>query len=252
VVVRLPYLSNYDEFDALAADPRVHLRFAASPAEFPAHPDLIILPGTKNTLADLAWLWRADLAQHIRRCAQSESAILGICGGYQMLGERVHDEQGVEGHIGQTEPGLNLLSVETFFAPLQEKTTQRCEAIVPPSARRGLFAQLGNSSFQAYQIHLGRTVAVSSECLASVLTVDQSYDDGYMSLDGWCAGCYLHGLLENDSFRHGIVAALAARRSLYSQEIAPIAFSRQTEYDKLADVLLAHLDITLLKQVCDL
>jgi adenosylcobyric acid synthase len=94
VIVRLPYLSNYDEFDALAAEELVHLRFAASPADFPARPDLIILPGTKNTLSDLAWLWRQGLAQHIRQCANNGSAILGICGGYQMLGERVSDAVG--------------------------------------------------------------------------------------------------------------------------------------------------------------
>src|SRR5947209_18900875 len=86
VVVRLPYLSNYDEFDALAAEPLVHLRFAASPPEFPAQPDLIILPGTKNTLSDLAWLWRQGLVQHIRQCAKQGSAVLGICVRYQLLG----------------------------------------------------------------------------------------------------------------------------------------------------------------------
>ncbi|HZU03534.1 MAG TPA: cobyric acid synthase, partial [Ktedonobacteraceae bacterium] len=103
VVVRLPYLSNYDEFDALAAEPLVHLRFAASPTEFPAQPDLIILPGTKNTLSDLAWLWRQGLAQLIRQCAKQGSAVLGICGGYQMLGERLSDFAGAEAEAGTIE-----------------------------------------------------------------------------------------------------------------------------------------------------
>src|SRR5713226_2793077 len=125
VVVRLPYLSNYDEFDALAADPRVHLRFVASPAEFPEHPDLVIIPGTKNTLADLAWLWQRGLAMHIRQCAQHGSAVLGICGGYQMLGERICDPSGFEAQAGTTEPGLSLLPVETTFVATSEKVTLR-------------------------------------------------------------------------------------------------------------------------------
>ena len=109
VVVRLPYLSNYDEFDALGAEPAVRLRFAADPAEFPDQPDLIILPGTKNTLSDLAWLWRQGLAQHIRQCAKHGCAVLGLCGGYQMLGERLSDFVAAEATAGTVEPGLNLL-----------------------------------------------------------------------------------------------------------------------------------------------
>src|SRR5258708_33203840 len=91
VVVRLPYLSNYDEYDALAAEPLVRLRFAATPTEFPAQPDLLVLPGTKNTLSDLAWLWRQGLAQHIRQCARRGCAVLGIWCGYPMVGERLGD-----------------------------------------------------------------------------------------------------------------------------------------------------------------
>ena len=256
VVVRLPYLSNYDEFDALASDPRVRLRFVADPDEFPPRPDLIIIPGTKNTLHDLAWLWRRGLVQHIRSCARAGSAVLGICGGYQMLGARVYDQAGIEGAANTVEPGLGLLAVETYFAPLEEKVTQRSWAQLDPRATRGLFAHLQGQRFQAYQIHLGYTQGLDAsddEQRAAFTINDTLALDGSLSIDGWCAGCYLHGLFENDNFRHGILSALAERRSLSGDLFScSLSFDRQTEYDKLAQVLRASLNIELLKSLCDL
>jgi len=254
VVVRLPYLSNYDEFDALAAEPRVRLHFIASPSEYPNQPDLVILPGTKNTLSDLGWLWRQGLAQQIRQWAQKGSAVLGICGGYQMLGERLSDFVGAEAEAGTVEPGLNLLPVATFFEPISQKVTVQCQAQVDVSAMRGLFAHLQGQRFRAYQIHLGRTVAAekNSEDGTCAFQTDTTGNDGWLSTDGWCAGCYLHGLFENDTFRQGIVAALAGRRS--TQLLVPerVSFDRQVEYDKLADLLRKHVDMYRLKALCNL
>jgi adenosylcobyric acid synthase len=254
VVVRLPYLSNYDEFDALAAEPGVHLRFAASLAEFPPRPDLIILPGTKNTLSDLAWLWRQGLAQHIRQLARDGCAVLGICGGYQMLGERLSDFLGSEAQAGTVEAGLNLLPVETFFESLDEKTTLQCQAQVDASAAHGLFAHLGEQNFQAYQIHLGRTTATRRDDQAgsSAFKISTSGTDGWLSADGWCAGCYLHGLFENDTFRKGIVDAMTRRHSIEHVSSNSSRFDRQIEYDKLAAILRTHMDIPRLKARCHL
>ncbi len=247
VLIRFPYLSNYDEFDALAADPRVHLHVVASLAEFPPQPDLIILPGTKNTLSDLSWLWRQGLAQHIRLCAQ-KSAILGICGGYQMLGERVVDTLATE-NPGQTaEPGLNLLPISTIFPIVHEKITQRCQAQIAIPSARGLFAHLAGHAFQTYQIHVGRSMPVEEDGQGShAFTTDTSGNDGWLSFDGWCAGCYLHGLFENDIFREGLITALASRREIIPLKTNKIYFNRQQEYDKLADLLRAHLDMECLK-----
>jgi adenosylcobyric acid synthase len=254
VVVRLPYLSNYDEFDALAAEPLVRLRFAASPIEFPAQPDLIIVPGTKNTFSDLAWLWRQGIAQAIRQWAKQGCAVLGICGGYQMLGERLSDLVGTEAEAGTVEPGLNLLPVETVFEPVSEKITQRMEAQVDASALRGLFATMHGQHFQAYQIHVGRTVTRgrNGQDGTCAFETSPSGQDGWLSADGWCAGCYLHGLFENDNFRQRLVAALAGRRA--SQLVVPekTSFNRQAEYDKLARLLRQHLDIHRLKALCSL
>jgi adenosylcobyric acid synthase len=163
VLLRLPYLSNYDEFDALAADQLVRLHVVATPQEFPCRPDLIILPGTKNTFFDLTWLWRQGLAQHIRQVVKQGCAVLGICGGYQMLGERLSDPTGAEAAAGTVEPGLGLLPVETVFGPLSEKVTRQSVVQVNPVARRGLFANLHEKRFQVYQIHL---VQVQATCCA--------------------------------------------------------------------------------------
>jgi adenosylcobyric acid synthase len=257
VVVRLPYLSNYDEFDALAAEPMMRLRFAASPTEFPAQPDLIILPGTKNTLSDLAWLWRQGLAQHIRQWAKQGCAVLGLCGGYQMLGERLSDFVGTEADAGRVEPGLNLLPVETFFEPISEKITQRSEARVDASAVRGLFANMHGQHFQAYQIHVGRTVTTGRNgqggtCAFETSPTSPTGKDGWLSADSWCAGCYLHGLFENDNFRQSILAALAGRRSAQLVMPEQVSFNRQVEYDKLAGLLRKHIDIHRLKALCNL
>ncbi|MFL5627994.1 MAG: cobyric acid synthase [Ktedonobacteraceae bacterium] len=252
VVVRLPYLSNYDEFDALSAEPTVRLRFATSPPEFPAQPDLIILPGTKNTLSDLAWLWRQGLAQHIRQCAKHGCAVLGICGGYQMLGERLSDFVGAEADAGTVEPGLNLLPVETFFEPINEKITQRSEAQIAVSALRGLFANMHGQHFQVYQIHVGRTVTRGRDGQAGTCAFETptTAKDGWLSADGWCAGCYFHGLFENDNFRKSLVAALAGRRPTQLVLSEGVGFNRQAEYDKLASLLRRHLDIHRLKALC--
>jgi adenosylcobyric acid synthase len=253
VVIRLPYLSNYDEFDALAAEPGVRLRFLSSPDEFPGSCDLIVVPGTKNTLSDLAWLWREGLAQRIRQEAKQGCAVLGICGGYQMLGERVSDPDGVESERGRVEAGLHLLEGETFFEPLAQKITRQCRVRVEPAAKRGLFANVYNHEFQAYQIHVGRTITRKNTAEGRAFFSDTTGGDGQLNADGWCAGCYLHGLFENDTFRQAILEALAQRRAL---SLVPathdVRFNRQNEYDKLAQVLRENLDIQLLKSICNL
>ncbi len=255
VVIRFPYLSNYDEFDTLAADAHIHLRVAGSLAEFPSQPDLIILPGTKNTVADLAWLWHQGLAQHIRLCAQQGSAILGICGGYQMLGEYVVDPLGTENAEKNAEPGLNLLPVSTHFLQIDQKVTVRSRAGVAASSARGLFTHLPGHLFHTYQIHVGRTMPIHEEKDyqgSHAFTTDTSGDDGWLSSDGWCAGCHLHGLFENDTFREGLIASLASRRSVPLVISDQVPFNRQREYDKLADLLRDHLDMERLKKLCNL
>jgi len=216
--------------------------------------DLIILPGTKNTLSDMAWLWRQGLAQHIRQCVKRGCAVMGICGGYQMLGERLSDFAGAEAESGTVEPGLNLLPVETLFEPINEKITRPSEAQVDASALRGLFAHMSGQRFQAYQIHVGRTVTKGRNGQGGTCAFEMypTGKDGWLSADGWRAGCYLHGLFENDTFRQSLVAALAGRHSVQFILPVQVGFNRQLEYDKLADLLRRYMDIPRLKALCNL
>jgi adenosylcobyric acid synthase len=244
-VIRLPYLSNYDEFDPLFAEPGVNVRFVASPSEFAPTTQLVIIPGTKNTLKDLSWLWRQGLASHIRQLAKSGVPVLGICGGYQMLGQRVTDSEGTESTPGTVEPGLALLPVETYFAPLNDKITEQSRMRLAPGASVGLFASLPRTVYAAYQIHAGRTVASGSD-LQPAFVAQNGETDGWLSPDGKIAGCYLHGLFENDAFRHGVLQIL---RGKSGDNTLPTVFSRDAEYDKLADLLRRSLDVNLLHKI---
>jgi adenosylcobyric acid synthase len=173
-----------------------------------------------------------------------------------MLGERVVDQSGVESPAGSVEAGLHLLPVETSFAALDEKVTQLSIARLQSSAARGLFAHLTSLPLQVFQIHVGRTAIVdlqaANDALFTLDTGSSAALDGCLNADGWCAGCYLHGLFENDAMRHALIAALAERRSLFWNTVDLPTFQRQREYDKLADVLRSSLNLEHLKEVCGL
>jgi len=183
-----------------------------------------------------------------------DESVLGICGGYQMLGERVSDPSGAETDAGTVERGLGLLPLETVFASLRDKVTRRCQVQIAPLARRGLFAGMGEYSFHVYQIHLGRTTALDRTPLrgTEAFYVETGERDGWLSPDGWCAGSYLHGLFENTAFQHTIREALLQRKSERSLLPEHPLFSRQSEYDRLADVLRQHLNLRQMKELCHL
>ena len=158
--------------------------------------------------------------------------------------------------------GLHLLPIETIFSELHEKTTRLSHAHLNASSKRGLFGALHDEDLQAYQIHLGHTVFVSEdtqpyrtsnvEGCTSAFTIDGRDSDGWLSPDGWRAGCYLHGLFENDAFRHSIITTLAQRRFAHPPIATRLSFNRQNEYDKLAQLLRSYLDIPALKMLCDI
>jgi adenosylcobyric acid synthase len=227
VVVRLPYLSNYDEFDALAAEPSVHLRFAAHPDEFPDHPALVILPGTKSTLHDLAWLWRTGLAAQIRRLAAGGCAVFGICGGYQMLGERIDDT--VESRAG-TVAGLGLLPLHTVFSAA--KTLARPERVLPDG-----------TTVTGYEIHHGRVSAQGG----TPFFADQGCRLGAVAGTTW------HGLFENDAFRRSYLSAvaLACGRDFAPSPDLEFESWRLARVDAIADLVDEHLDTAALLDVLE-
>ncbi len=263
VVPRLPRMANFDDLDPLRQEPQVDLRIVPPGEALPGDAGLVILPGSKSVMNDLAFLreqgWHIDIMAHVRRGGR----VLGICGGYQMLGRRIHDPHGMEGPAGSTVEGLGLLEVETALTA--EKITARVLAEHVASG----------ALLKAYEIHLGRTTGVDcarpfarvksgpgaeEHCMheishrparqhggatagtAAGTTAGTGGDawrnDGAISVDGRVMGTYLHGGFAADDFRRAFLAGLGV-------EAAPESHALRVEHtlDALADHLAAHMDL---------
>ncbi|WP_416064102.1 cobyric acid synthase [Rhizobium sp. ZK1] len=216
----LPRIANFDDLDPLRAEPDVELVFVRSGERLPDDAGLIILPGSKSTISDLSDLrargWDRDLAAHVRRGGR----VIGICGGYQMLGRRVHDPLGIEGAVTDIE-GLGLLDVDTEMAPektVRNSSARSCQYEVPLSG---------------YQIHLG--ITQGADCARPVAVVD-GLPDGAVSADGHVMGTYLHGLFGSDAYRGRLLESfgLSGERANYRQSV-----------DQALDDVAAELERTL-------
>ena len=232
-VMRLPRIANFDDFDSLAREPGVRVRWVRDAAEF-GSPDLAVLPGTKATVADLEWLRGQGLGGAIEEHAARGAAVLGICGGFQMLGELLVDEEGVETAPGTRTPGLGLLPVETRF--VETKTTRQASGEVLAGA--GPWAGAAGLPVTGYEIHMGQH---AGEGTARPLLALDGRPDGAVSPDGRIAGTYLHGLLHNDGVRAALLRALG--RSERGVEATAFAEQREAAFDRLAAVVREHLDM---------
>jgi adenosylcobyric acid synthase len=245
-VIRLPRIANFDDFDPLRGEPGVSLRYVERAEEIDL-PDAIILPGTKSTMADLDWLRARGLDEAIRRCAGQGSAVVGICGGYQMLGERIRDPQHTESDRDEV-AGLGLLAVETTFAG--DKATHQARARI--AAQTGWLASLDGQMVSGYEIHMGRTGGEGAAPWLRIVerggaAVDVA--DGAVGAEGRIWGCYLHGLFENEGLRRAWLGSLGWRREGEGES----AMGRLDEsLDRLADVLEESLDMGLLGEIVGL
>jgi adenosylcobyric acid synthase len=231
-VIRLGRISNFDELEPLAAEPGVRLRLVAEARDL-GRPDLVVLPGSKTTAADLAHLRESGLAGAILGARARGAALLGICGGYQMLGREIQDPEGVEGVSAH---GLGLLPAVTVFEPT--KVTTRREGRVRGGP--GLLARCAGIRVRGYQIHMGRV-----DGGPPVIDLAGG-SDGCASEDGWVVGTSLHGLLGNAGFRRALLETLAERRGVALPPPAPVA---PDPFDRLADALEASLDLPLLNRL---
>ncbi|MCB0095620.1 MAG: cobyric acid synthase, partial [Caldilineaceae bacterium] len=231
VVIHLPHIANFDEFAPLSAEDGVHLRYVRDAAAV-GRPHAIIVPGTKVTIADLIWLQERGLAQAIAVAEQAGSAVVGICGGYQMLGERLVDPLGIEGPLGSSVAGLGLLPVATTFQPQKatNQSTFRWQNLDAPWAL-----------LRGYEIHSGvTTLGEGSTALGTIIARNGravQVADGALSVNGRVWGCYLHGIFENDAFRRHWLHELGWRGVSQSA-----ATRRQRDYDQLADVVETAVD----------
>ncbi len=237
-VIRLPHISNFDDFDPLTAEAGVAVRYVQYVAEW-GNPAAVILPGTKTTLADLAWLKKTGFAEKIRRFSAQGGNVAGICGGYQMLGEIIADPDGVEAAPGSDTAGLALLPLKTTFGG-DKRTVQVEGKLVAPVEP---FAAVQQSAIHGYEIHMGRS-APTAEAYPLCAIGAEARPDGLISADGRVWGTYLHGIFENDSFRHAWLRALGWRGEEQS-------FDRDAAYNRLADHVTAHLDMAQLQRIID-
>jgi adenosylcobyric acid synthase len=203
VVVHFPRIANFDDFDPLDAEPGVNVRYVSSPAEI-ENPSAIILPGTKSTIDDLMWLYDRGFVQVIRSYAENGGVVVGICGGYQMLGESIQDTHGVESqqkHIS----GLGLLPIETHFAP--EKATYQARAQIKTGP--GWLSDLKGQSISGYEIHMGRTPGEKPWLeITSRNGEPCNVMDGSTNQEGNVWGCYIHGLFDNKNLRRAWLSYL--------------------------------------------
>ena len=226
-VVMLRHLSNYTDFDALERDPRVHLYYTNNTEDL-RQADVIIVPGTKSTLHDLYELRRNGCAQAIVGAHRRGATVLGICGGYQMLGVEVLDPDHVEGDIERL-PGLGLLPVTTTMSG--DKLT------------RQVTCQYG----QGYEIHQGETTPMGDAQPAPLLHLNDGRDDGYVVNDK-CMGTYVHGILDNAPFVDMLLKPFADK---IAQAATPLDYSayKQEQYDLLARHVRRHVDMDKLYQI---
>lgn len=227
-VIKFPRISNFTDVAPLQEEPGVNVRFISSVRAL-GQPDLILLPGSKNTVEDLLWLRHTGLADAIlaRNCR-----VVGLCGGFQMLGETLFDPDGVESVHPQVE-GLGLLTLETTF--LAEKKTVR-------NRGRLLQAPWSEHEVEGYEIHLGRTLRKSD---APFLQFESGEQDGAVSPDGRVIGTYLHGLFQNRAFTRDFLNHIRLQKgnAPVSAEVESEAVRREKSYARLAQHLRMHVDV---------
>jgi adenosylcobyric acid synthase len=237
-VIRLPHISNYDDFDPLEEE-GCRVCYVAHRGEL-GNPHLIILPGTKSTVNDLHYLWQSGLAEGVLQQAKSGTPVVGICGGYQMLGQRILDPRGVESAEAEV-GGLGLLEVVTTFAP--EKSTRQVRARVLSDL--GLLSGARGQELVGYEIHMGQTHGKEQLNAFQILETPQGaadYGDGTLNAQGTVLGTYMHGLFHNPDFRQTFLNSLRRRWGLPEGK-AGTAAGRDQQYDRLAEVVRHSLNM---------
>ncbi|HBC87950.1 MAG TPA: hypothetical protein DCZ94_13440 [Lentisphaeria bacterium] len=277
VVIRLPRISNYTDFLAFESLDKINVRYVERPDEF-GTPDLVFIPGSKNTCSDMKFLHESGLENKIRRAYASGTPVFGICGGYQMLGEKISDPHGIEG-VPSSVKGLGLLPVETIIEKEKELSQ------VSGKVGMGLPFAFSGTPFSGYEIHMGKTSPLKStddcevssftkmklpkghakavnsngsfkgvDAKQSVLRITSRHGkefsgaDGTVSADGLVFGTYIHGILDRQEMRDSLVRWLCSRKGIDPSEIlAGGAYDPEPVFESLAKLLEKHIN---LKSIC--
>jgi len=247
-VIGLPHISNFDDFDPLQQEEGVRLRYVEDNDQL-GKPDLIILPGTKSTMADLFYLKRQGLAERIVDQARRGAPVIGICGGYQMMGDVILDPDHVESPAAET-VGLGLLPVVTTFFSVKSTYQVRGQVV----SEKGLLEGASGLSLSGYEIHMGRSEGTK---ILSPFRIDERSRkpcqemDGCLSPDGNHLGTYIHGLFHNEGLRRSLLVSLAARKGVIFRPQARV-ISKEEQYDRLAALVRCSLNMELVYHIIGL
>ena len=250
-IILLPHISNFTDFNPLEMYEDLNISYIKDPGEL-AEADLVIIPGSKNTLADRIFLRERGFDRPLQEYAEAGGVLLGICGGFQMLGEELADPQGVESSLREV-PGLNLLPIKTCLAG--EKKTLQVEGSWQYQDDE-LFSGLKDISLTGYEIHMGQTVITEDKAVQPLSSRGEDSGDviSLVNQEGNIFGTYWHGLFENKAWTTGFINNL--RRSLNLDAVGSPGLSyqelKEREYDKLADLLARELDQELLYSLAGL
>lgn len=240
-VIHFPHISNFTDFNPLENIENVSLRYISSQREL-GTPDLIILPGTKNTMYDLQWMRQNGIEKKIRQLMHAEiSLLMGICGGFQMLGKELADPECVE--AGGSMQGMGVLPLRTTFGEI--KVRSRVSGRILPIPNE-MYQELSGSTFSGYEIHMGITESLQEvKRLTEIAYLDGSGRsvDGYVS--GSCMGTYIHGIFESGTFRNNVLRLLFDRKGLVwnGKNQMDYATYKNNQYDLLADIVRENTDI---------
>lgn len=256
VVIRTPRISNFTDFNALECIDGVSLRYVERPGDI-GEPDIIMLPGTKNTIDDLLWIRESGIEAKIKQHAASGKLVFGVCGGYQMLGETIIDPEGIE-HKGEFK-GIGLLPIKTVFET--QKTRTRVDGEFKNV--EGLLSNLKGQHFEGYEIHMGVSELTVDRPYMNELTMDENDATKVNSINGMhktdgvnvgnVYGSYVHGIFDCDNVAATIVAAVLESKGLDSSSV--ISFNmkeyKEKQYDLLADAVRENLDMDMIYSILE-
>ncbi|MGL5749187.1 MAG: cobyric acid synthase [Paraclostridium sp.] len=241
-VIKTPHMSNFTDINIFETQEDVSVRYIDR-GEKLSNPDMIIIPGSKNTMEDLIYIRESGLEKQIKELKEEGKLIVGICGGYQILGKNLYDPNGVEGSIKEIN-GLGLLDIETTFE--EEKVTTQVEAIIEGNLG-GYLENLKSKTVKGYEIHMGVSKGINKplNTITKKLDTEVSYKEGCVNEEGNVIGTYLHGIFDDIDFTRSLLNNIRSKKGLESIESTISSFDefKDREYDKLAQILRESLDI---------
>ncbi|WP_324825554.1 cobyric acid synthase [Sinanaerobacter sp. ZZT-01] len=254
-VIRVPRISNFTDFNVLEYAPGVTLRYVGAVGEL-GNPDMIILPGTKNTMEDLLWMRQSGLEAAVLKHASAGKAVFGVCGGFQMMGKVLSDPHGVE--AGGSISGMGLLPAETIFE--EEKTRTQAKGKFTNQVR-GIFSDLSGVELEGYEIHMGQTELIAdaenTQEVGLLTHITELSGKACDKVVGMCCGniygSYIHGIFDKEDVAKTIVSALYRSKGLDESEVSSlnVAAYKEMQYDKLAEQMRANMDMNAIYRILE-